>query len=272
MDSMRTLNTSLPRSPRKRRSNHPSEQVIQAFKNAALSVTNLYKTAAADEGRARQAGYQDAIDDLLMFLDRENIGLDDGEGWRIRQWATERLNDSSGLHAWSDSDEETGEAPNAARSISPANHQKRMTGQGSKQHRQLSRSSSPATRSPTDIPIQPTVIQNSNIIPAPETFTFRSNHPYPQDMDTQASDLANIDISQTEPPTQTQASPAIRVEVVPRGSKISRGGNRHASRNNTARQLGTSAGSKRRLPFGDLFDIGSLGEGPGGPAKRGRFT
>src|SRR5271170_1311326 len=92
MDSMRSLNTSLPgTSPSKQHGTEPPEQLLQAFKAAALSVTKLYKTAAADQNRARSEGYQDALDELLAFLDREDIGLSDGEGWKIRRWATERL-------------------------------------------------------------------------------------------------------------------------------------------------------------------------------------
>ena len=82
---MRSLNTSLPRS-----TSRPSELLLQQFKTAALSVTNLYKVSAQAESQAKEAGYQEAIEDLLHFLDRENLGLTDGEGWRVRQWATER--------------------------------------------------------------------------------------------------------------------------------------------------------------------------------------
>ena len=268
---MRSLNVSLPRSPRKRRSNHPPEQLIQAFKNAALSVTNLYKTAAADESRARQAGYQDALDDLLTFLDRENIGLGDGEGWRIRQWATERLNDNPVAQVGSDSEEDRGEIPKPARSTSPTNRQ-RTAGLDSEQQRQRSGSSSPGRESPAVAPAQSATLQHSNILQNPEPFTFRSTHPYPQDTETQSPEVATIDISQTELSPQTQPPPAIRVEVVPRGSRTSRGGNRHIPRNSAGRQLGSGAGSKRRIPFGDYFDIGSLGDGAGGGGKRGRFT
>ena len=94
---MRSLNTSLPRTSTRRRAAQPSGELLQAFKSAALSVTQLYKTAAADQEKARLAGYQDALDDLLSYLDQENIGVGDGEGWSVRKWATERLD--SGLGA-----------------------------------------------------------------------------------------------------------------------------------------------------------------------------
>ncbi|RMZ90643.1 hypothetical protein DV736_g2130, partial [Chaetothyriales sp. CBS 134916] len=93
MDSMRSLNTSLPAAYSSRPA--PREQLLQAFKTAALSVTNLYKSAAADQQSSRTAGYQDALDDLLRMMDSENLGVQDGEGWRIRQWVTERYDHSA---------------------------------------------------------------------------------------------------------------------------------------------------------------------------------
>ncbi|RMZ85479.1 hypothetical protein DV737_g741, partial [Chaetothyriales sp. CBS 132003] len=93
MDSMRSLNTSLPAAYSSRPA--PREQLLQAFKTAALSVTNLYKSAAADQQSSRDAGYQDALDDLLRMMDSENLGVQDGEGWRIRQWVTERYDHSA---------------------------------------------------------------------------------------------------------------------------------------------------------------------------------
>ena len=63
MDSMRSLNTSLPgatsttAAPTTVKHQDPPEQLLTAFKAAALSVTNLYKSAAADQGRgAARAG------------------------------------------------------------------------------------------------------------------------------------------------------------------------------------------------------------------------
>ncbi|UKZ52020.1 hypothetical protein TrVGV298_005787 [Trichoderma virens] len=82
------------------------EQLLDVFKAAALSVTKLYKTSAKAEARARADGYQECLDDLLMFLDKENIGLDDGEGWRIRRWATERLDGRDAGHQSAESEDE----------------------------------------------------------------------------------------------------------------------------------------------------------------------
>lgn len=272
MDSMRSLNSSLPRSPRRKRSNPPPEQLIQSFKSAALSVTNLYKTAAADQTRAREAGYQDALDDLLTFLDQQNIGLDDGEGWKVRQWATERL-DGSPPHAGSDSDDDRGDTAKRATSSSPV--PQRTTVQEIEQARQPSRSTSPARAASVPMAPPATSQPQSNAAHAHEVFSFRSAHPYPHDVDMQALDTT----SNTSPPPEPLPSPAVRLEVVPRGSRTQhRGGNhqnRHGTRSTASRSLGSGVGSKRRITFGDYFDLGSLGDGKDGRdggGKRGRFA
>lgn len=96
---MRSLNRSLPTEERPA----PPEQLLEAFKQAARSVAHLYKAASNDHDSIRQAGYQEAIDDLLKFMDRENLGVQDGEGWAVRQWATAKFD---GTFHSSDNEEE----------------------------------------------------------------------------------------------------------------------------------------------------------------------
>ena len=271
---MKSLNSSLPRSPQAKRLNAPPEQLIQSFKAAALSVTNLYKTAAVDQTRARDAGYQDALDDLLAFLDQRNLGLDDGEGWKVRQWATERLDGSPPGHLGSDSDDDRGETAKRARSSSPV--AQRTIAQDLEQTRQPSRSTSPVRAASVPMAPPPTSQPQSNIYHTPEVFTFRSAHPYPHDIEMQAADTTTITATQPE----SLPSPAVRVEVVPRGSRTPHRGvnhsNRHGARSTaSARSLGAGAGSKRRIPLLDYFDLGSLGDskdGRDGGGKRSRFT
>ena len=274
MDSMRSLNSSLPRSPQAKRFNPTPEQLIQSFKSAALSVTNLYKTAAADQTRAREAGYQDALDDLLAFLDQRNLGLDDGEGWMVRQWATERLDGSPPVHLGSDSDDDRGETAKRARSSSPV--VQRTTVPEPEQARQPSRSTSPVRAASVPMAPPPTSQPQNNTSHTPELFTFRSTHSYPHDIDMQAADTSSITATQPE----QLPSPAVRVEVVPRGSRTPHRASNHSNRHSTkstvnTRSLGTGAGSKRRVPFVDYFDLGSLGdgkEGRDGGGKRSRFS
>lgn len=274
MDSMKSLNSSLPRSPRSKGSDLPPEPLNQSFRTAALSVTNLFKTAAAGQTQARESGYQDALDDLLTFLDKQNLGLDDGEGWKIRQWATERLDGSPPTHVGSDSDDDRGETAKRARSSSPVAQNTAV--QSVELARQASRSASP-TRA-ASVPTAPAVTSQpqNNSFHAPDVFSFRSNHPYPYEVDMQALDTT----SNTTPQPEPLPSPAVRLEVVSRGSRTQhRSGNhqnRHGTRSTTsARSLGTGAGSKRRITFGDYFDLGSLGDikdGRDGGGKRSRFT
>ena len=264
---MRALNTSLPRSPRKARSKQPPEELLQHFKSAALSVTNLYKTAAADSLRVREAGYQDALDDLLTYLDKENLGLDDGEGWKVRRWATERLDGSPPAQVGSESEEERLDtekrAPSPATSITE-------------------RKSSPDTlvrprsksKSPTRI-AQVTTIDVANppsqspVLIKPPSFTFVSAHPYPQDIDMQASETQ----SDLTTPAPTTTTPAVRFDL--RSTRSAHKYSTHASRHVTRSKLGSGAGSKRKVPLPDFFDLGNFGEGKegfGGNFKRGRTS
>ncbi|MCJ1397209.1 hypothetical protein MMC11_000401 [Xylographa trunciseda] len=273
MDSMRSLNKSLPPSSPKSRAVPPPESLLQAFRTAALSVTNLYKTAAVDQKEARQTGYQDALDDLLAFLDKENLGLGDGEGWRVRQWATERLDGTPPAHASSDSDEDRAEIVKRTGSSSPVLQQKSIPDLA--QRRSPSRSSSPARPEDASFPPPPLPIPSHTIVQhQADVFTFRSVHQLPQDTDMQSGEAAqnsNVQIDSTS---------AVRVEFTPRGPRSalrhSSLPNRHNTRSSTSsRPLGSGAGSKRRVTFGDFFDISNLGDGKdsgGSAGKRSRLN
>ncbi|KAL8653191.1 MAG: hypothetical protein Q9226_003952 [Calogaya cf. arnoldii] len=278
---MRNLHTSLPRSfP----AQQPPEQLLQAFKTAALSVTNLYKTAASNQAGARQSGYQEALDDILAFLDKEHLGLGDGEGWRVRQWATERLDGSAADRtAVSESDDERAETEKRARSSSPVVPYK--TAVVDALHAGTSTSPVRVTSTPPipqETPQPPTPHPKST----PEVFSFRSSHPYPQDVDMASSDLTSTahSVPQHEiqnTPTIPQLSPTLRVGVLPRTAKTPhRNNSTHASRHNIRgstltgrRSLGTGAGSKRKLDLNEYFDLTNLGDGrDGASAKKGRLS
>jgi len=114
---MRSLNKSLPKA--RKPVPTPQPDLHQSFRTAALTVTNLYKSALADLDKSRSDGYQEALEDLIGFLDKENLGVGDGEGWRIRQWAMERLDGAlPGPSNNSDSDDEVLDEKRA-RSSSP---------------------------------------------------------------------------------------------------------------------------------------------------------
>ena len=278
MDSMRSLNKSLPPSPR-HRSAKPPEKLLQAFKSAALSVTNLYKTAASDEAQARFEGYQEALDNLLAFLDKESLGLGDGEGWKVRKWATERLEGAPLAAGGSDSDDERGETTKRSRSFSPA-LQRKLTPEAP-EAQTSSLPASPVRIESTVSTVLMSAPQTTVAAATPEVFTFRSSRAYPQDVEMQA-DSTTASLSEPESQFQGNGSSttsAVRVEVVPRGSRPPHRGPNHNNRPNTrsaasARSLGSGAGSKRRIAFNEYFDLGSLGDGRdsfGGGNKRGRF-
>lgn len=278
MDSMRSLNTSLPQDSNQLHA-QPPEQLLQAFKAAALSVTNLYKVSAADHAQIRHGGYQEALDNLLGFLDNENLGLGDGEGWRVRQWATSRLDGSPPVHAGSDSDDDRGETIKRVRSSSPI--LQRKSSQDTLQTRQPSRSASPirVASAPLITPVHTSQLDSS--LSRPGIFSFRSSHAFPPDVDMQADTSAS---STSQPESQAQGlgptiTPAVRVEMVSQRTRTPHRSGIHSNRHNTrsstsTRALGSGAGSKRKITYNDYFELDNFGDGKDGSGvggKRGRF-
>ena len=283
MDSMRHLSTSLPQT--RRRNDAP--ELLADFKAAALSVTNLYKSAAASQSKARDAGYQDALDELLAFLDRENLGLMDGEGWRVRQWATERLVDDGRLpeqqHKQGSDEEAEDEAQGQrhrreeSRSSSPEMQRKVPPMQNSSS--EIDDSNAETRRTATSEPpqMQP---------PANDTFTFRSSHAYPTNHEREGGMDVDTTTTAASTPTSTAETTATNIRLVPRPHGRSR--NHHTRRGNSATptatlnvNLGAGAGSKRKLPYQDFFDISGFnsdrsqdGKDGGGSraGKRGRHV
>lgn len=300
MDSMHRISNSLP--PARKRLDQP--ELLADFKAAALSVTNLYKSAAASQDKARAAGYQDAVEDLLGFLDRENLGLMDGEGWSVRQWATERLVDD-GVQRHQQGPGSEDEAEDI----------------GQKDERRVERSSSPETQKkpqqqqPPSMPISSSELQETSAsprrsatsepppiyptqpqAPANNDFSFRSTHPYPtnhdRDLTTNTMDLDNTSLASSTPTTPNTESPAA-VRIIPRSGRGRHTNHNRRNANSAALNngptinfnLGTGAGSKRKTPYPDFFDIsgfnfdgegrkdgaGGGGNGKGG-GKRGRYV
>lgn len=248
--------------------------LLAAFRTAALSVTNLYKAAAASDSSSHQAGYQDALEDLLAFLDKENLGLQDGEGWRVRQWATEKYDRDLPTNPNNDSDDEPPET-DKERSASPARSSNSVDEESSNSTILPPRSQS--------APIQEQPQQSSSEQRTQETpiyrFTGNSVPPTPQDTPMHAFD-SSPQVEQSEPSITAQSSSdsPIRVEVVGRGSRTPHrhAGSRHGTRQNT-RDFTFTAGAKRKLlfPVPDFFDISNFGGGDasnGRGGKKGRFA
>lgn len=270
---MRTLDTSLPgASPSKAQSAENPEQLLNAFKAAALSVTKLYKTAAADQGRARAEGYQDALDDLLAFLDKEDIGLSDGEGWRIRGWATERLD---GRDTVPESDDDSAEkADGTASPEFTRSHSATRLSPSAGASRAMQPARADSQPPPTIVtPINtPTASDPSNMMPPQGIFTFRSSHVYPQDADITLSDLDLSDGTRAQnhdtSVTSHASGPPITI------SRPNRTNSRQSGRlNSRVTNPLSRPGQKRKINMADFFDISNSGQkdGSGGGGKRGRF-
>ncbi|KAF1935004.1 hypothetical protein EJ02DRAFT_460742 [Clathrospora elynae] len=250
MDSMRSLNTSLPKTRRQ-------PDVHQSFRTAALNVTNLYKSALADLDRAHTDGYQEALDELLAFLDKENMGVGDGEGWRIRQWATERLDGPK--QAGSDSDEEYLDGKRARSSSpimerTPAMDEPRMLGPVAEiAHRSDS--------APPPVQMEATTTE-ADMSPIHHVFQFSASQAFPSDS---TNENASIDVSAAA----RRAFPGPRR---PSNRSSSRSLQRSAAQN--LFQLGNGAGQKRRL-MNDFFNVDGPNDrrdGSSGGPKRGRMT
>ncbi|KAF1989803.1 hypothetical protein K402DRAFT_390776 [Aulographum hederae CBS 113979] len=274
---MRSLNTSLPStstdSPRKQETPAPEAlSLASAFKEAALSVTNLYRTAAAERAGGHSDGYQSCLEDLLKFLDRENLGVGDGEGWRIRRWATERHHGLTPSHP-EESDEET-EEEKRPRSSSPE-PQRKMSQENLQPEQPTASDALPPSSAPTETP-EP----ESRRTPLPTTipaspFTFRSQVSFPTQTDME------MDMSDSQTPNQNATRGPIRLDVHPRNSRSSN--HRNTNRNHGRQRgdmisLGLGAGTKRKTPFLDFFDISGPKpdrdrDGPdGGAPKRSRHS
>ncbi|KAI0473149.1 hypothetical protein GGR56DRAFT_653354 [Xylariaceae sp. FL0804] len=234
------------------------EQLLDAFKAAALSVTKLYKTSAAAQAKSRADGYQDCLDDLLAFLDKRNIGVGDGEGWQIRRWATERLDGrDSGSQAMESEDEidkaETASSPEALRSANTPIASTMRTG-----------STPPVLQSQAVSPIveEPQMIT----VPTQDNFTFQSTHPYPQES---YLNLANLDLSDRirSNDNATQGSSTATHSGRPRTIKRST-----KSRPTATNHLGKGAGQKRSINFAELFDVGSVSFGKDVSGREGKRT
>lgn len=263
MDSMRSLNTSLPTStPRPQ----PSEQLLQSFKAAALSVTQLYKSAVCEQAQARSAGYQEAIEDLLHFLDRENLGLGDGEGWKVRQWATEKCD---GTASQMSDDDDRVDSEKCDRSTAPVATRKEATAPEPTPRQQPTSIPTPVPRPETTTTApQP---QGVNVA-SPPMFTFTAGPTFPLcqelDMDMQSSDNSVA-------PSQDGAP--VSVSLMPRTPRQS---HRHNHNHNhscpnvrpSPREAPATLGSKRKLTFGDFFDVLDPRDNIFGGGKRGRFT
>ncbi|KAI2602079.1 hypothetical protein GGR54DRAFT_554422 [Hypoxylon sp. NC1633] len=251
-------NSTAPESP---------EQLLDAFKAAALSVTKLYKTSAAAQARARADGFQDCLDELLLFLDKSNIGLGDGEGWQIRKWATERL---EGRDAASQSIESEDEAeksdPTSSPEIHRSNNQYQNPTMRNEGHMQPDAVSTSAPQASNQSSAEETQIF---AVPTQENFTFRSSHPYPE----LYPNLENLDLSDSTRGSNDNATPTSSAIPITHAARSR--SNRRGARLKPTNHLGKGAGQKRAINYAELFDVSGTTFGKdvfGREGKRTRHT
>lgn len=269
----------------------PPEQLLDVFRAAALSVTKLYKSSITAQAKARAEGYQDCLDELLQFLDRENLGLDDGEGWKIRSWANERLDAREGSPQMLESDDDADKpepmpSPAIRRSTSaasvpqPSSVPQQPQQNPQQQHHQQQQQQQPPPCEPVTIraepPIQPeipapviediAVDEPEIVVPTRDTFDFRSSHQYPQDAQTQLN-IANLRLSDARSHDNPLSTPRSSRQIRHMTSNGARSGPRMPMNH-----LGRGAGSKRKVKFEEFFDLGNLGpkDGFGGSAPKRR--
>ncbi|POS77529.1 hypothetical protein DHEL01_v204080 [Diaporthe helianthi] len=254
--------------------NEAPEQMLDVFRTAALSVTKLYKSSITAQAKARSDGYQECLDDLLQFLDKEHLGLGDGEGWKIRAWANERLDttDTSPQVIESDDDAEKPElmSPVIQRSSNTPTAQRHQSPTPRVETQQQAEPDTPLVQ-------EITVDEPEIVVPTQETFDFRSSHPYPQDAHSPLN-LANLRLSDARGHDHSMSSsnpapPSISVSRhAARATRHSGGGGRNGAR--AASRLGHGAGNKRKVNLGEFFDLGNLGQSKdyvgGSGAKKSR--
>ncbi|KAH8671367.1 hypothetical protein BX600DRAFT_510046 [Xylariales sp. PMI_506] len=245
------------------------EQLLESFRAAALSVTKLYKTSAAAQSKARSDGYQDCLEDLLVFLDKQNIGLSDGEGWQIRRWATERFDGKDGIGQSIESEDEVEKNDGTQ---SPDIHQSSTTTINNNNSNTSQPVESDGKTDATPVPMEQSDVSSATplhqiTVPTQDNFTFQSTMTYPQDSDLS---IANLNLSDTR--TGSTAS----AQHHPASHTIRSRNNRALSRSRTSNQLGRGAGQKRKINIAEIFDLGSIGGkdvfGGNGGGKRSRHA
>jgi len=265
----------------------PPQDLLSAFRAAALSVTTLYKSAASLQAPARAEGYQDAIEDLLLFLDKEHIGLGDGEGWRIRQWATGKLDGQEINNNENEEEEEEQHQHQQQQQHHHHDDEEQVENNVSDQTpadqestvEDLAISVELPPREPVEL-VKPTTAKPNESTTFPshpisqDVFTFRSQHQYPTN---HQRDVSMDGLSITDSMSNNNSNAFVKPDISTKSNR-----HRHQRTNNqrsshTSRgSLGTGAGSKRKIPFENFFDLGGVtfdsnhGSERGG--KRGRHN
>lgn len=221
--------------------NDSPEQLLDVFKAAALSVTKLYKSSVSAETRARSEGYQECLEDLVAFLDKDGQSLGNGSLSRLRKWVAERREGRDTSPQSFESEEET-EKTEATSQTEPM--------QSDIPAPPVEQPVSQPTNTPDQmVPDEPRPPQF--LVPSRENFTFQSDHQYPN--------IELLDLSDTRPHNHHPSRQSRHRPGKP-GLR-------------TSGHLGRGAGTKRRMDFDDFFGGCFGGKDPfGGGGKRSRHS
>jgi len=194
------------------------------FKASANALAALYKTASAEIDAAYSDGAREALELLLSSMDRENLGLQEGEGWRVRQMVME---------LWQGLGKQQKEVP-------PIKEEEKDTKEDVERVETPAQVSPPAPASKKTAPSQtPLINVDSTSIPhfsAPTTeFSFMMAPPEP-------FQAMPMDISERPARRNTASSPT-------------------KSRTKLSAPLGPSIGTKRKPSPGDSDDKNGPREG-----------
>lgn len=213
--------------------NENPEQLLDVFKAAALSVTRLYKSSVSAETRARAEGYQDCLDDLLSLLDKDGHSFSEPALSKLRKWAADRREGRDVSPQTFESEEETEKTEPTSTPVA--------MNTDSQQQPAVEPAPQPS-HPPADEPRPPEFV-----VPTQDSFTFQSDHPYPN------IELLDLSDARNHHPRPHRHRPG---KSAPRASG----------------HLGRGAGAKRRMDFDDFFGGCFNGKDPFSGGKRGRHS
>ena len=165
----------------------PPAALMSAFKQAALSVTTLYKSANAEIENSQKQGYQDCLDDLLSLLSSDRIHRN-SEVAKVREWALSKrrrsnrgYQRSSSRHSRGD-ESERGYRSRTAGSRSPIIHSDQIHSTPMINHRMASvpPSSSPSAGTTPTPPSPQHNYRHQHPVEHNGQFNFNHNHRMPR--------------------------------------------------------------------------------------------
>ena len=262
----------------------PDALLLQAFKDAAKSVTLLYKNSVSANTTSRQEGYHEALSDVLEVLDTEAAHNDPSFALvRLREWVIQQRRKRAPQREMSAESED-----DVIRQREPQQQQQQQQqsdeyGNEEQNQQQGNQLEVPSFRS--DIHNRsPASSHEASPAPSAKSLPALAYHqPVAQTVPQGPNLTGEIDIDFVHDDSQNTNSTAPQSGIFqfnsPATATPARVNNSTKQLFNGRQPLGNGAGNKRKFHLGDFFDIGGingLGNGwnnnnNGGGGKRGRF-